>query len=89
MSARALYAVFIVLYCGDYVVYTQPPSLALAEIEALLQEAKMCQFASFYKDGPIHLVSIWCNYENGNVYIATPEASQKALNVKRNSARMY
>lgn len=65
-------------------VYTQPPNLALAEIEALIQEAKTCRFASLNKDGTIHLVPIWCNYENGNVYIATPEASQKARNVKRN-----
>lgn len=36
------------------------------------------------KDGTIHLVPIWFNYESGNIYIGTPEASKKVRNVKRN-----
>jgi len=36
------------------------------------------------KEGTIHLVPIWFNYESGNIYIGTPEASKKVRNVKRN-----
>jgi len=64
--------------------YTQAPSLTSEEIESFLREAKIARFCSFNKDGTTHAVPVWFKYENGQIAVATPAASRKARNVKRN-----
>jgi len=54
------------------------------ETESLLKEAKIARFCSLNKDGTIHAVPVWYKYENGQIITATPIASRKARNVKRN-----
>jgi len=66
-------------------VYTQAPPLNSEEIESLLREAKIARFSSLNRDGTIHVVPVWFKYENGQIVVATPAASCKARNVKRNS----
>ena len=55
------------------------------EIESLLKTAGIARFCSLNRDGTIHAVPVWYKYENGIIWIATPEASHKAKNVKRNN----
>lgn len=64
--------------------YTQPPPLTEGEIESLLKEARTARFCSLNKDGTIHATPVWFRYENGQIIIITPAASQKAKNTKRN-----
>jgi nitroimidazol reductase NimA-like FMN-containing flavoprotein (pyridoxamine 5'-phosphate oxidase superfamily) len=64
--------------------YTQSPHLTTPEIETFLRESKTARFCSLNKDGSIHATPVWYNYENGKIIIATPPASRKARNVKRN-----
>jgi nitroimidazol reductase NimA-like FMN-containing flavoprotein (pyridoxamine 5'-phosphate oxidase superfamily) len=64
--------------------YTQPPPLTKGEIESFLKEARTARFCSLNKDGTIHAAPVLFRHENGQIIIITPEASQKAKNVKRN-----
>jgi nitroimidazol reductase NimA-like FMN-containing flavoprotein (pyridoxamine 5'-phosphate oxidase superfamily) len=54
------------------------------EVESLLREAKIARFCSLNKDGTIHATPVWYKYENGEIIVATPPASRKARNVRRN-----
>jgi nitroimidazol reductase NimA-like FMN-containing flavoprotein (pyridoxamine 5'-phosphate oxidase superfamily) len=65
--------------------YTQAPPLTSEEIESFLKEAKIARFRSHNKDGTIHATPVWFKYEKGQIAVATPAASCKARNVKRNS----
>lgn len=64
--------------------YTQSPHLTTLEVEAFLSESKTARFCSLNKDGTIHATPVWYNYREGEIIIATPPASRKARNVKRN-----
>jgi len=64
--------------------YTQSPHLTTPETETFLRESKTARFCSLNKDESIHATPVWYNYENGEIVIATPPASRKARNVKRN-----
>ena len=65
-------------------VYTQPPPLTEEEIESFLKQAKVARFCSLNEDGTIHAVPVWYKYEEGQIVVATPAASRKAGNVRRN-----
>jgi len=67
-----------------WVVYTQPPPLTDEEIESFLKQAKVARFCSLNEDGTIHAVPVWYRYEDGRIMVATPAASRKARNVRRN-----
>jgi nitroimidazol reductase NimA-like FMN-containing flavoprotein (pyridoxamine 5'-phosphate oxidase superfamily) len=54
------------------------------EMESFLREAKVARFCSLNKDGTIHAAPVWYKYENGEIIVATPPASRKARNVRRN-----
>jgi nitroimidazol reductase NimA-like FMN-containing flavoprotein (pyridoxamine 5'-phosphate oxidase superfamily) len=54
------------------------------EAESFLREAKIARFCSQNKDGTIHATPVWYKYENGEIVVATPPASRKARNVRRN-----
>jgi len=64
--------------------YTQPPPMTMQEAESFLREAKVARFCSLNKDGTIHAAPVWYKYENGEIIVATPPASRKARNVRRN-----
>lgn len=63
--------------------YTQPPKLTDEELESFFTESDGAKFCSLNHDGTIHAVPVSCKYENGRFRIATPEASRKARNAKR------
>ena len=65
--------------------YTQPPSMSREDAESLLREAKIARFCSLNQDGTIHAAPVWYKYENGQIIVATPVASRKARNVRRNN----
>ena len=64
--------------------YTQSPHMSMQEAESFLREAKIARFCSLNKDGTIHAAPVWYKYENGEITVATPPASRKARNVRRN-----
>ncbi|MFX0108671.1 MAG: pyridoxamine 5'-phosphate oxidase family protein [Candidatus Hodarchaeota archaeon] len=64
--------------------YTQSPPLSDAEIDIFLNKAKLARFCTMNKDGTIHAAPVWFLHENGEIIIATPEASRKARNVRHN-----
>ena len=64
--------------------YTQSPPMSMQEAESFLREAKIARFCSLNEDGTIHAAPVWYKYENGEIIVATPPASRKARNVRRN-----
>ncbi|MFX0020156.1 MAG: pyridoxamine 5'-phosphate oxidase family protein [Promethearchaeota archaeon] len=65
--------------------YTQSPALEKEEITTFLESAKIARICSINKDGTIHAVPVWFNYDNGKVIIGTPKASRRARNIKRDN----
>lgn len=65
--------------------YTQSPHQTDNEIEEFLKTAKIARICSHNKDGTIHAVPVWYNYENGKIIIGTPKASRRARNIRRNN----
>lgn len=65
--------------------YTQSPHLNENEIKEFIKTAKIARICSHNKDGTIHAVPVWYNYENGKIIIGTPKASRRAGNIRRNS----
>jgi hypothetical protein len=68
------------------ILYTQAPPLTHQEIDDLLREARIARICSLNPDGTIHAAPMWFIYEQGQIYCATPLASQKATNIQRNNA---
>jgi len=66
--------------------YTQSPHLTDKEIEDFLKSAKIARICTHNKDGTIHAVPVWFNYDNGEIIIGTPKASRRARNLKRNNS---
>lgn len=64
--------------------YTQSPHLTEKEIESLLKQAKVVRFCSMNRNGTIHAVPVWYSYVDRQIVVATPVASRKARNVRRN-----
>ncbi len=64
--------------------YTQSPHLNENEIEEFIKTAKIARICSYNKDGTIHAVPVWYNYENGKIIIGTPKASRRVGNLRRN-----
>ncbi|KXH75623.1 MAG: hypothetical protein AM326_08840 [Candidatus Thorarchaeota archaeon SMTZ-45] len=64
--------------------YTQPPPLTDIEIDSFLSKAKIARFCSMNKNRTIHVAPVWFLYEDGRIFVATPEASRKARNIVRN-----
>lgn len=64
--------------------YTQSPHLSVEEIDSFLRKAEVARFCSLNADGTIHAVPVWYTYEHGQIIVATPAASRKARNVRRN-----
>ena len=58
--------------------------MTMQEAESFLREAKIARFCSLNKDETIHAAPVWYKYENGEIIVATPPASRKARNVRRN-----
>jgi len=54
------------------------------EIESLLTTAQIARFCSLNEDGTIHAAPVWYRYANGEIIIATPNASRKVSNIRRN-----
>ena len=54
------------------------------EIESLLTTAQIARFCSLNEDGTIHAAPVWYKYANGEIIIATPNASRKVSNIRRN-----
>ena len=65
-------------------VYTQSPVLTKEEIDKFLQKGNIARICSINKDGTIHAVPVWFDYDNGKVIIGTPKASRRARNIKQN-----
>ena len=66
-------------------VYTQSPVLTKEEIDKFLQKGNIARICSINKDGTIHAVPVWFDYDNGKVIIGTPKASRRARNIKQNN----
>jgi len=64
--------------------YTQSPHLTDEEIESFLKKAIVARFCSLNADRTIHAVPVWYSYLEGKFVVATPAASRKARNVRRN-----
>lgn len=64
--------------------YTQSPHLTYKEIEAFFKNALVARFCSLNADGTIHAVPVWYSYLKAKFVVATPVASRKARNVRRN-----
>lgn len=62
--------------------YTQSPHLTEKEIDDFLNSAKIARICTHNKDGTIHAVPVWFNYDNGEIIIGTPKASRRARNLK-------
>jgi nitroimidazol reductase NimA-like FMN-containing flavoprotein (pyridoxamine 5'-phosphate oxidase superfamily) len=71
-------------WSSEKVPYTQSPHLTDEEIESLLKKAIVARFCSLNADGTIHTVPVWYSYLEGKIVVATPIASRKAKNVRRN-----
>lgn len=54
------------------------------EIESLLTTAQIARFCGLNEDGTIHAAPVWFRYANGEIIIATPNASRKVSNIRRN-----
>ncbi|MFX0024616.1 MAG: pyridoxamine 5'-phosphate oxidase family protein [Candidatus Hermodarchaeota archaeon] len=67
-------------------VYTQSPALTKEEIESFIEKGKIARICSINKDGTIHAVPVWYNYNNQKIIIGTPKASRRAGNIKRNNS---
>jgi general stress protein 26 len=65
--------------------YTQSPHLTDNEIVELLKSAEIARICTHNKDGTIHAVPVWFNYENEQIYIGTPKDSRRVRNIKRNN----
>lgn len=65
--------------------YTQSPALTREEISAFLEKAKIARICSVNKDGTIHAVPVWFNYDNDTIVIGTPKNSRRGRNIKRNN----
>ena len=65
--------------------YTQSPHQTDNEIEEFLKTAKIARICSHNKDGTIHAVPVWFNYDNGKIIIGTPKASRRARNIRCNN----
>lgn len=66
-------------------VYTQSPALTKEEIDNFIEKGKIARICSINKDGTIHAVPVWYNYDNGRIIIGTPKASRRAGNIRRNN----
>ncbi len=66
--------------------YTQSPHLTDEEIESFIEKAKVARFCSLNVDSTIHAVPVWYSYLGGKIVVATPVASRKAKNVRRNGS---
>ncbi|MFW9998883.1 MAG: pyridoxamine 5'-phosphate oxidase family protein [Candidatus Hodarchaeota archaeon] len=66
--------------------YTQPPHLTDKEIEEFIKTAKVARICSHNKDGTIHAVPVWYNYENGKIIIGAPKTSRRVRNFGRNNS---
>ena len=64
--------------------YTQSPPLTETEIDSFLIKAKLARVCTMNKNGTIHAAPVWFLYEDGILFIVTPEASRKARNIERN-----
>ncbi len=64
--------------------YTQSPHLTNEEIESLIKKSKIARFCSLNADETIHAVPVWYSYLEKKIIVATPAASRKAKNVRRN-----
>ena len=65
--------------------YTQAPHLTDKERDDFLKEAPTAIICSINKDGTMHGVPVWFRYDSGQFTIMTPEKSQKARNIAKNS----
>lgn len=65
--------------------YTQSPHLTNNEIIEFIKHGKIARICSHNKDGTIHAVPVWYNYEKGKIIIGTPKASRRARNINRNN----
>jgi len=65
--------------------YTQSPHLTDKEIEDFLKSAKIARICTHNKDGTIHSVPVWFNYDNGEIIIGTPKASRRARNLNNDN----
>ncbi|MFW9829102.1 MAG: pyridoxamine 5'-phosphate oxidase family protein, partial [Candidatus Thorarchaeota archaeon] len=65
--------------------YSQSPHLTDNEIEEFLNNGKIARICSHNKDGSIHVVPVWYNYEDGKLIIGTPKASRRLANIHRNN----
>ena len=63
--------------------YTQPPNLSEDEIQSLLKEATIARICSLNQDGTIHAATVSFKHKAGRILIATPRASRKARNLRR------
>jgi len=63
--------------------YTQAPKLTTEELDAYLSKATFARLCSLNPNGTIHAAPVSCKYENGRFLVATPDASRKARNLKR------
>ena len=50
-----------------------------------MKEAPTAIICSINEDNTIHGVPVWFKYESGQFIIATPEKSQKAINIAKNT----
>ena len=66
-------------------VYIQSPVLTKEEIDKFLQKGNIARICSINKDGTIHAVPVWFDYNNGKIIIGTPKASRRVRNIKRNN----
>ena len=58
--------------------------LEKAELESILEEARVARFCCLNEDGTIHATPVWYRYMNGKIVVLTPDHSRKARNIKRN-----
>lgn len=65
--------------------YSQSPHLTDDEIIEFLNSAKIARICTHNKDGTIHAVPVWFNYDNERIIIGTPKASRRFRNIKRNN----
>ena len=66
-------------------VYSQSPALTKEEIDKFLQKGNIARICSINKDGTIHAVPVWFDYDNGKIIIGTPKTSRRVRNIKRNN----
>ncbi len=64
--------------------YSQSPHLTEEEIESFVEKSNIARFCSLNADGTIHAVPVWYSYLDKKIVVATPVASRKAKNVRRN-----